>query len=503
MSEIINKINELAAFVSEQDIDEWIVPDLVNHYDTKICTLARKVYGYQAPPLAIEAFKEIAKSEIRYALCTFIFKSEHWRTGRDINTYLLTSINRLANRIKCDAESAKKINILVCPGCKFLQKRIILSAFGDFWKCPECSSELEIIDKEINNYSNIENTSFLMRLEAKSRLYKAFAIHSRSGYKCPDCSRFIPESTNGEHGITCPYPDCLYIGTVEELDKMTHPVGLIKNLNISLQSPIECNNTHNVNEYMEIGQAFEAHTVNTDIQMEVYESFEEEIHLLKDAIEQQIESVKRNNSAGTMMQKVLMYEAYYNMLHSHPADMVSYLVHQKQSSDFPLQVRIFQEYVGLMQDALPYTISHNGEEYEVVSLLDPKISLFEGISNYDAVIKSDYTIPNNTTEHYIGGRKFKNYGPCFIGHVIDINDRRTGESIKHNMRGYSFVQIKMNQEVVPGTPVSVVHYRIASHYEMGPLVYLQRIRKKLVNSISLKVNKKQNITDNSFLQGAA
>lgn len=493
MSEIIKQINDLAEFVSENDLDEWIVPKLVEHYDNIIRSLAGRAYGAAAvytdegPTVALKAFQEMAKKEIRKAVYTFIFKSEHWRTGRDINTYLLKSINRLADRIKCNSESTKKINALVCPGCIYLSNKVILEPFGDFWKCPECSDALKRIDNEIKTYSKKQSDEFIMRLESKSRLYKSFSIHSRRGYRCPDCSRFIPESCNGEHGITCPYPDCFYIGTVDELEKIPHPVCLLKQVNLRLRSSCSSDDPN-------IEDMLSADNLDADIHISVNESFKEELSLLKEVIQQQLKTVKRTNSAGTMMQKVLMYEAYDNIIKSYPEDMISYLVHQKQNADFPLQSKIFQEYVGLMYDALPYTINRNGQEHEVVSLLDPKISLFEGISEFDAVVKSNHTIPNNTKECYIGGRKFKNYGPCFIGRVIEIKDKTTNASIKKHMIDHSFVQIKMNKEVSPGTPVFVKHYRIASHYEMGSLVYLQRVRKKIVDKVYLKIHKKPRVS---------
>jgi hypothetical protein len=180
--------------------------------------------------------------------------------------------------------------------------------------------------------------------------------------------------------------------------------------------------------------------------------------------------------------------------------MVSYLVHRKQSADFPIQAKIFQEYVRLMQNALPCTIIRGNKEYEIVSLMDPNISLFEGISVFDAAVRSDHTIPNNTVETYTGGRKFKDYGPCFIGLVIDVIDRRTkdaeseGKSIRDKVTDYSFVQIKVSDDVSPGTPVTVKHYRMASHYEMGSLVYLQRIRKRLVDSVYFRMHKKKRVS---------
>jgi hypothetical protein len=491
MTDIIKQINDIASLISEQDLDEWIVPKLLDYYSTKINSLANKTYGVSlirtddGPSVAQKAFKERAKAELRSALFTFIFKSEHWKTGRDINTYLLTSLNRLSDRVRWDLESIKKINALICPACKFLHKREFLTPFGQLWKCGECNGEQDRAKSEIQKLKGIDNSSMLITMEARYALFKAFALHSRKGYRCPDCERFVPESCNGPHGITCPYPDCIFSGKVEKLEKMSHPVGLTQRNNLSLQTTID-----NEKDSPNIQDMFAADVIEPDVQMEVNQNFEKEYSILKEVINQQLSSVKRTNSTGTMLQKVLMYEAYINMVQRYPEDMVSYLVHRKQNSDIPIQSKIFQEYVRLMQDALPCTITRGNKEYEIVSLMDPNISLFEGISIFDAVVRSDNTIPNNTVETYTGGRKFKDYGPCFIGMVIDVTDRRNDTSIRNAVVDYSFVQIKLSDDIMPGTPVTVKHYRMASHYEMGSLVYLQRSRKRIVNSVYYKIHKK-------------
>lgn len=497
MTDIIQQINDVASLISEEDLDEWIVPKLLDHYSSKINSLANRTYGVSlvrtddGPSVAQLAFRERAKSELRNALYTFIFKSEHWKTGRDVNTYLLTSLNRLSDRVRWDLESVKKINALVCPACKFLHKREFLTPFGNFWKCGECTGEQDRAERGIKQLKSEGNTgSVLIKLEARLNLFKSFSIHSRRGYRCPDCERFIPESCNGPHGISCPYPDCMFFGEVAELEKMAHPVGLTQRNNLSLQTSIDNDNKDGAS----IQDMFAAEVVDPDVQMEVNENFRNEYKLLTDVINQQLSAVKRNNASGTMLQKVLMYEAYINMLNKFPEDMVSYLVHRKQNADFPIQAKIFQEYVRLMQNALPCTITRGNKEYEIVSLMDPNISLFEGISVFDAIVRSDQTIPNNTTETYTGGRKFKDYGPCFIGMVIDVVDRRNGKSIRNEVVDYSFVQIKVGENISPGTPVTVKHYRMASHYEMGSLVYLQRIRKKIVDKVYLKTYGKKRET---------
>jgi len=488
-STIVEQINEIAQILQEEDLDEWVVPQLLEFYSSRINSLAIKAYGPSAinsegPSLAQLAFKERAKSELRSAVYTFIFKSEHWRNGRDINTYLLTCLNRLADRIRWDTDSIRKTNTPVCPAAKYLQRKEFLVQEGRLLRSQFCVEELERATDEIKNLRNKEEKTeldhqMLLKLELRSRLFRAFSLHSRKGYRCPDCFRFIPESWNGPNGISCPYDDCMFGGDINSLERMAHPVGLTQRTDLSLQTPM----SDSERDSKQIQDTFVAEVIDADTRMEVNENFNEEFRVLTDVIDEQVNSIKRTNSAGTLVQKLRMYEAYKNMLNKYPEDMVSYLVHRKQSADFPIQSRIFQEYVGLMQDTLPFEIKRGEDTYDVLSLTDPNISLFLGVSEFNATVRSDLTIPNCTTESYIGGRKFKDYGPCFIGMIIDVIDRNAGESIKDKIKEYSFVQIKMHETVVPGTPVKVTHYRIPSHYEMGNLVYLQRVRKKIVDKV--------------------
>ena len=49
----------------------------------------------------------------------------------------------------------------------------------------------------------------------------------------------------------------------------------------------------------------------------------------------------------------------------------------------------------------------------------------------------------------------------------------------------------MDKSVEPGTPVIVKHFRILPHYEMHSLVYLQRVRRAIVDSVYFRLNKKK------------
>jgi hypothetical protein len=77
--------------------------------------------------------------------------------------------------------------------------------------------------------------------------------------------------------------------------------------------------------------------------------------------------------------------------------------------------------------------------------------------------------------------------------LINVIDKSNNTSMMDMVDNYSFVQIKMKESIEIGTHVRVKHFRIIPHYEMGGLVYLQRIRKKIVDSVYFKLNGKKRI----------
>ena len=482
--EIIAKINEKAESLVESDLTEWIVPELMTLYQSRIDAHAQRVYGSVPSGVAKKAFRETAKATLINGCNTFLFKSEHWRTGRDINTYLLTCLKRLADQVFWDQSSAKRANLLICPACRELGTKVFLISESKSWRCNTCTSEMDRLAEELKK----NNNSDLIASRARMQLHKAFSIHSRRGYRCgePSCNRFIPETLNGKFGIQCPYLDCDFFGKVEELVGMSHPSALTHRQTISLNQPLKA--SEGSNEIC-LQDTFKSEEISPDEKIAIQQSFTKEYSVLLSIIDQQIAGVKRTNSSGTKIQKLLMYEAFKSMCKKNPEEMVSYLVHLKQSADVPIQVRIFQEYVKLIENALPFTIEKRGEKMDIISISDPYLGLFTGFSVFDAVVKDNGAIPNNTIETYTGSRKYKMFGSCFLGKLVDVVDKATGKSLLDKIKEYSFVQIESS--IPASTLVTVSHYRIPSHYEMGSLVFLQRIRRHLVDKIYLKIHGKK------------
>ncbi len=481
--DIIEKINNSAEILVESDVDTWIIPGLMDKYSSKIKYLSSKAYGIDKNNgTAILAFKEKSKIELKKALSTFLFKHQHWKVGRDINSYLIVVLNRLADTIYYDNNVIKKAQFPICPLCKLDNVKSFLVQEDKLWRCKQCTQEIDNLTEELKT-CKIQ----IAQKQSLLRLCKIFALHSKKGYRCPDCSKFIPESYNTTFGISCPYDDCIFMGNVKDLEKIPHPSALSQRTMVSLQTNLTEGND------VELQDLFVAENITADCKIHIQEQNKKEYVVLSNVIEEQISTIKRTNPSGTIMQKLLMYEAFKEMLEKFPEEMISYLVHRKQSADFPIQARIFQQYASLIENYLPFSIEKKNEKIDIVSLLDPDLALFAGISIYEAIVNENNIIPNNTIETYIGGRKFKSYGPCFIGKIVSIINKDTNELLNNKIKEYSFVKIKMNESIIPGTNVVVKHYRIPSHYELAALVFLQRTRRQIVDSVYFRLNKKKRV----------
>lgn len=479
---IFSEISSQAEILTDEDLENWVLPSVMLAYERKLRYLAYKVYGThnEVPDLAIAAFRESAKEELRTALSTFLFKKEHWRDGRDLDPYLRLCLNRLAQRRSWEANSIKVKSAPVCSLCREGGRKEILRAEDGMLRCNNCTEISERILDEIK--ASTADTY----LQCKYNAHSKFALHSKKGYRCPDCSKFIPESLTHNDIVTCPYDDCIFSGAEADVDACTHPTVTFSDRSAQSIGKLPTRSSHNDSKNKYVTALTES--ISADAYYDVKSQFDTELKVLTTVICEQLDRIKRTNSKSTSTQKLLMYKAYQKMLDQYPIEMVAYLVHRDQKSDFPIQARIFQTYAKLVEDFMPFTIMKRGEEIDIVDLTSPDLALFNGISEFDAEIRKNHTIPNKTKEEYIGGRSYKNYGPCFFGKIIDVMDINTGESLKDRIVEYSFSQIKMDDSVDIGTPVRVTHYRILSHYEMDSLVFLQRTRRDIVDSVHFRMN---------------
>lgn len=486
---IISKIDQNIGKIEKSEYDA-IADELLIFFDQKIKSLANYAYGSvihydDGPSISVKAFKEYAKTSLVNGLETFI--TLHKNSGRSIGPYLTTILNRKAEYIRSDLLCAKKMTAPICPACKLYGNKEFLTIENKNLHCNECKQEITRLENQIS-LSN----SFKDKLQDKLRLRKIFVSHSRKGYRCPECERFIPDSYISQYGVSCVYNDCGYFGTLNELESARHPTGL------KYESFVWLDSTNNEGASKADYYTMHLQPENAEAfsNIDIKEQCENEYNILIDTIKAQEDKIKRTEKPNKSRLKLLMYQSFKNMIDSDTEDMVSYLARGKHFSEHPLQSRIFQEFIRLVENNLPFTVTKGGTDYEVYTLRDPIINLFLGVSEFDSIIKNGI-IPNMTIETYLGGRQMKDFGRCFIGKLLDITDVKTGRSLINNVLGYTFVDIRMDASVFEGTEVKVSHLRIPSHYEMLGMVPLQRIRRKLVDSVYLKLYGKKRIVKGS------
>jgi hypothetical protein len=260
---------------------------------------------------------------------------------------------------------------------------------------------------------------------------------------------------------------------------MAHPLGQSSGVTVSINSPVLAKNSWGEKSSdAEMQDMFDACEINPDLRMEQKEKYLRELEIARKVLSTQKSRLLRQ-PMPKVIKKYLMYEAFQLLLEQDPAGMISYLIRGKSLGERPIQSLIFQKYVQLLENKLPFVVEGEDGEEEIYSLLDPNLNLFLGMSEYQAHIRESGFVANNTHEIFLGS---KCNGPCFIGLLCNITDEN-GNSLLSEVEYYTFSSIKMKSSVPQNTLVTVVHFRIPPHYEMYSLVNLQRVRRKIVDSI--------------------
>ncbi len=322
----------------------------------------------------------------------------------------------------------KKKSKYICPGCSFLGKTSILED-NYYLHCNSCKKEL----------SDCRDTKL-------HKLYKAFSIHSKGGYKCNCCNRFIPN--NNDKIGSCPYLDCAFFGDFSSLKKMKHP------------------------------------TLDVEIKIEdklISYKKTSKVELLDKIIDSQSNLLSYKDVNFTVPHKLAVYQSFKKLLQQSPDEMVDYLLNNSRSGGF--QHKVFQQYISILESSFPILVKKNKKSIRIDNLLDSNLCLFDGISNFESNIDKN-TIHNCTQEFYIGGRQASYTKPYYIGKLLNIIRKDNKEPILHLVDSYSFNKIKLvcNLDKVP---VIVTHLRVPPHYQMGGMVYVNRIRKMIVDEAKI------------------
>lgn len=435
------------------EIDSLIEEFLTEH-DRGIATLHR-IYYKTDNQLSLRALKEELKDELRTGCVTFINND---RPKEELNDYLFYIVNSFCKK-QAKSDTKQKTEY-ICPGCVFMGKEYSVLLLDKILKCDECEAELK-------NCSNPQ----------MKHLFQAFYRHNKNGYRCPDCERFIPHPIDNSSNVLCPYFDCSFTGSVNGLHKMNHPTSKSNPEKLILDSSQE--NFCFKDNIADSG-------IDGSTQLEFNEEVADNVKLLKEIIETQSNNIAYSSSDATVKQKQLVYQAISNLLDKYPAEMSAYLLNSTDSH-MGFQHKIFQEFISLLEETFPFFISKNRKLYKIDNLLDNSLCLFDGISVFNGMINDKMVIKNGTQEYYIGGRKAAYAKPFYIGKLLSIIHQESKEPLISYVKDYSFCRIRM-RDIEPGTPVTVTHLRVWPHYQMGGMVYVNRIRKKIVERAKVVIN---------------
>lgn len=429
------------------DVD-FLVEEFIKEREQGIAALHR-MHFKGGDQLSLRALKEEIVEELRTGCVTFINKEA---PIEELNNYLFYIVNAFCKKMSRPSTAKQKAEY-ICPGCVFLGKEYSALLFDKVFKCDECEYALkETVDPK------------------KQHFFGTFSIHNKHGYHCPDCQRFIPHPLDNSQNVSCPYFDCFFVGPVNDLHKMHHPT--------SKSNPEKLILDASQDGGFILKDNVPSHEVDAHTQLEVAEDLQDKLEILQEIIETQSNNVPYSSSDATVRHKQYVYQAFANLLEESPVEMVGYLLNQHDSY-MGFQHRVFQEYIKLLEAALPFFVTKNKKLYKIESLLDNTLCLFDGISIFDGYVGDNISVKNRTKEFYIGGRKAAYTKPYYIGKLLNVIHRDTKVPLLHLVKDYSFSKIRM-QDIDPGTPVTVTHLRVPPHYQMGGMAYVNRIRKKIV-----------------------
>lgn len=429
------------------DVDS-LVEEFIEKHKMGIATVHR--YHFRdSDELSLRSFTKELVEELKTGCVAFLNKES---PVEELDSYLFYIVNAFGKK-QCRPIVSKKKTEYLCPACLFMGKENLVYLVNKLFKCDECESELKSL-------SDPKKVAF----------FRAFFKHNKLGYRCQDCDRFIPHPLDDSPVVSCPYFDCCFVGTWTSLKRMHHPTSESNAEILTLDDTLGDKQAYK-DMIVDVSS-------NQQNQLLMKEDLEQKISVLTDVIDSQKNSVPYNSSDFTIKHKYFSYEAFYNLLKKYPEDMVSYLLDGSRSGGF--QHKVFQEYIRLLENAMPFSYKKNGKQIQIESLLDDNLKLFEGISYFEAFVTDKQEVKNNTKEFYIGGRKGAIAKPYYIGKLLSVNELLTKTPLTDKVIEYSFSKIKL-KDIKPGTEVIVTHLRVPPHYQMGGMVYVNRVRKKIVD----------------------
>jgi hypothetical protein len=436
----------MSQVINLMDVDT-LVQRFLKEREQGINTLHR-IYFHNSNQLSLRALNEELAEELRTGCITFLNKGSPLD---ELGAYLFYIANAYCKKIAIPF--VKKKTEYLCPGCLFLSKDGLLTN-NKIFRCLECESGL----KGTTDPKTIQ-------------FFHTFYRHNKNGYHCQDCERFIPHPLDNSTNVSCPYFDCLFVGSITNLRKMHHPTSQSNPEKLILDA------AQDGSSFLKdsiVSQEADAHT-----QLEIEQDLQDKVKSLLDIIETQSNNVPYSSSDFTVRHKQYVYQAFGNLLKEFPVEMIGYLLNSSDSRS-GFQHKVFQEYIKLLESSLPFFVTRHRKLHRVDHLLDETLCLFDGISVFEGMVNDRLNVKNGTKEFYIGGRKAAYTKPYYIGKLLNVIDSEKKAPLMHLVKEYSFSKIRMC-DIEPGTPVTVTHLRVPPHYQMGGMVYVNRVRKKIAD----------------------
>jgi hypothetical protein len=481
-------------FVADPQKFSQITHDDVDDISCLIIELLDKKIMFNAVKVANEissgniempkaAFRKQAEDTIVNAIHTYL-THEKWKVNTPILPYLITSINRLALSV-IDNSKGKSSRVVstICPACKEMRDIEELTVENGVYICAKCEKSKAMLEQNLQTCSEPDE---IEAIKNKIALLTAFYRHSPTGVRCPKCSKFVPNSSKINDVLLCPYYGCNTDCSNAEI--MRHPISLLKRTHLSMNIMIG-------------GQKSIFNTMSDGSSRELIERYctgddnaffllskEQEYSKKFDIVSKIIWGQKQIN--GTLRKlpiKLAMYEAFESVLSEFPVEMMDYLTVGGQGG-VAVQPLIFQKFAEIMQNKLPISIFSKGMHIYIDSPMDERLSLYKDLRQFTNYINQNLCIKRRAQYIIKDDELIENKDKHFIGKIISI---KTGNDIDlmPYIDSYNFSTIHMTNdlEIVSGMDVVVKYYSIIPSYTIGSMVHLQRIKKKLADSINKRL----------------
>ena len=469
LNELINN-PELFNQIKENDIDELskqLIPIFEDKINNTADFLTKKLMATPGSS-SKDAFKLQIEDVIKKSVYSYV-ANQKFKINVPLNAYLNKSIYIFSKILIENNENGNdKIKVHICPHCRDRGIKEFLTKTEDVLYCKNCNNEA--------NNSSIT--------EEERQLYRAFSEHSIDGCCCPACQKFIPNSLKKDDILLCPYckSDCF------NAEHAKNPTSTISRVFVSINNIMKPNNS-NVDTGHKSTEFSEQYCDGTDNACENLikeEEFKKKFLSIKEIISLQKTT---NQNVRRFPNKKCMYESFDNTLDKYPEEMINYLTIGGQNSELSIQATIFQEFAKLMKEELPIKMYLNGNEINIIEPTDSRLNLFSDIREFSNFIDNNSVAKKRIGFKYENDNKIEDPSEMFIGELISITNI-AGEDLLSFVDNYNFtsVRFKYTEKTKPGMDVIVKYYSILPSYSLKSLIHLQRIKKKISDSINSKIS---------------